>query len=266
LAFHILKAALLGVTALATATALGPRAPSGGVPVYNKDVCGTNWVKVHIPNDSYFNFYNAPTGQARTCIKVEQHHLDFQISSIDMRRPWGYPNISSGWESDIYSCSSVKGACLKFPVQEKYDGTPVTSVATWFDSGVYNVAYDIWFNKTDAHPSQDNGTEIMIWIAHPGINVWAVSRRVTIDGIHWAVMTWTAYNSRAKKSWHYVAYVAVHQRSALFGLRLNPFFRNAIANRELSRNWWLTGIDFGFELVRGGLYNNVHFYKLTGVR
>jgi hypothetical protein len=266
LAFHSLKAALLGATALATVAAPGLRSPSGGVPVYNKDVCGTNWVKVHIPNDSYFNFYNAPTDQARTCIKVEQHHLDFQISSIKINRPWGYPNVSSGWESDINSCSGVKGACLKYPVQEKNDGTPVTSVATWLNSGVYNAAYDIWFNKTDAHPSQDNGTEIMIWIAHPGIDVWDVSRRVTIDGIQWAVMTWTAYNSGAKKSWHYVAYVAEQQRPSVFGLQLNPFFRDAIANRELSGYWWLTGIDFGFELVSGGLHNNVHFYKLTGVR
>lgn len=266
MAFHSLKAALLGLTALATAAAPGQHAPSSGVPVYNKNVCGTYWVKVHIQKDSYFNFYNAPTGQARTCIKVEQHHLDFQVTSVKINRPWGYPNISSGWESNVYTCSGVNGACFRYPVQEKYDGTPVTSVAAGLDPGVYNAAYDIWFNKTDAHPSQDDGTEIMIWIAHPRINVWDVARHVTIDGIHWAVMTWTAYNSTAKKSWHYVAYVAQQQRSSVFGLSLNPFFRDAIANRELSGNWWLTGIDFGFELVSGGLNNNVHFYKLTGVR
>ena len=264
--FHSLKAVLVGVTVLATATNPGPQAPASGVPVYNKDVCGTNWVKVHIPKNSYFNFYNAPTGQARTCIKVEQHHLDFQVARLQIKHPWGYPNISSGWESTINSCAGVNGACFRYPVQEKYDGMPVTSVAARLNRGVYNAAYDIWFNKTDAHPSQDDGTEIMIWIAHPGIGVWDVTRRVTIDGIHWAVMTWTAHNSTAKKSWHYVAYVAQQQRSSVFGLRLNPFFRDAIVNRELSGGWWLTGIDFGFELVRGGLNNNVHFYKLTGVR
>lgn len=230
MAFHSLKAVLVGVTVLATAANPGPQAP------------------------------------ARTCIKVEQHHLDFQITSLRIKHPWGYPNISSGWESNIDSCSGVNGACFRYPVQEKYDGMPVTSVATGLNPGVYNAAYDIWFNKTDAHPSQDDGTEIMIWTAHPGIDVWDIARQVTIDGIHWTVMTWTAHNSTAKKSWHYVAYVAEHQRSSVFGLRLNPFFRDAIANRELSGNWWLTGIDFGFELVSGGLNNDVHFYKLTGVR
>jgi endoglucanase len=150
-------------------------------------------------------------------------------------------------------------------VQEKNDGYPLTSVATWLNPGVYNAAYDIWFNKTDAHPAQDNGTEIMIWIAHPGIHIGHISRHVIVDGIHWGVMTWTAHNNRTGSSWHYVAYVAEHQRSAVFGLWLNPFFRNAIANHELSPYWWLTGIDFGFELVRGGVGNNVHFYKLTGV-
>ena len=51
----------------------------------------------------------------------------------------------------------------------------------------------------------------------------------------------------------------------MFRLWLNPFFRNAIANHELSANCWPTGIDFGFELIRGGVGDNVHFYKLTGV-
>jgi hypothetical protein len=37
------------------------------------------WVKVHIPGNSYFNFYNAPAGQARTCIKVEQHTWDNNV-------------------------------------------------------------------------------------------------------------------------------------------------------------------------------------------
>jgi hypothetical protein len=60
------------------------------------------------------------------------HHLVFSIRKAAIERPWDYP---------------------------------LTSVATWLSPGVYNASYDIWFNKTDAHPAQDNATEIMIWLA-----------------------------------------------------------------------------------------------------
>lgn len=241
----------------------GAETPAAGVGNYNTNVCGTNWVDVHIPNNSYYNFYNAPEGQATTCMTVMRYHLDFQITHATIHRGWGFPNISSGWAWGRYTCTGHSGACFKYPVQQRYDGTPRTSVATWLAPGRYNAAYDIWFNRTDGHPGQDNGTEVMIWLAHPGISVWSVSRYVTIDGIRWAVMTWTAHHNGAY--WHYVAYVAVHQRSSVYGLWLNPFFREAIAHGELRNTWWLTAIDFGFELVAGGVHDNVHYYKLTGL-
>lgn len=269
MAFRSLKI-VLTIAALASASAIIPASGAlagnhSGVPRYNKDVCNGRWVKVHIPKTSYYNVYNAPMNQARSCIAVERNHLDFQIMHLTIESAWGYPNISSGWEAGKYSCSGVSGKCMKYPVQQKHDGYPLTSVETYLAPGVYNAAYDIWFNKTDAHPLQDNGTEVMIWIAHPGINdSAAIDWYVTIDGIRWGVMTWTASN-RYGQTWHYVAYLATPQRSAAFKLWLNPFFRNTIAHGLLSPNWWLTSINFGFELVSGGLHNNVHFYKLTGV-
>jgi hypothetical protein len=266
-----LKTVSLTVAALASAAAMIPASQAfagnhSGVPTYNKNVCGTRWVKVHIPKTSYYNIYNAPPQQAHSCIAVERNHLDFQITRLTIDNPWGYPNISSGWEEGVYTCSGIRGKCMKYPVEEKHDGLPVTSVSTWQSPGVYNVSYDIWFNKWDTHPHQDNGTEVMIWLAHPGINdSAAIDWYVTIEGIRWGVMTWTAHN-RTGVSWHYVAFLAVPQRTGVHRLWLNPFFRNAIAHHLLQSNWWLTAIDFGFELVYGGLHNNVHYYTLSGVR
>jgi hypothetical protein len=47
----------------------------------------------------------------------------------------------------------------------------------------------------------------------------------------------------------------------------NPadLFREAENHGELSPSYWLTGIDAGFELVSGGLHDNIHYYSLTGV-
>jgi hypothetical protein len=274
------KRAILGVAAIGAAVALavpqasagvtpGKVAPDVGVQAYNANACGNNWVKVRIPGNSYYNFYNAPTRQATTCIKVMRHHLDFQITKIAYHGVWGYPNISSGWEANRYSCTWVSGACFHYPVQEKHDGNPVTSVATYEAPGTFNTSYDIWFNQTDAHPLQDNGTEVMIWLQHPGIPMsnYHILRYVVIDGIHWEVISWIAHNWLLGISWNYVAYVKVHQGTGnVYGLHLNPFFADAIRHGELSPNWWLTGIDFGWELVHGGLHNNVHYYSLTGVK
>lgn len=254
----LIPAALAGTTPSAPSVT-----PAAGVFDYNHPMCGTNWVDVHIPRNSYYNIYNATEGQARTCLIPMRLRLDYQIWSVDYRQAWGYPNISSGWEWGRNPCTGHSGACFRYPVQERRDGEPQTSVRFSLHPGRYNAAYDIWFNKTDAHPGQDNGTEVMVWLAHPGLSE-GFDRYVSIDGIEWGVMEWTADHNNTR--WHYVAYVAVHQRPAVNGLWLNPFFRNAIAHHELSPYWWLTAIDVGNELVSGGQHTDILSYSLRGVQ
>lgn len=98
--------------------------------------------------------------------------------------------------------------------------------------------------------------------AHPGIRE-AVQRKVVIDGISWYVASWVA--RRNGKTWRLLIYYAVHQHSSVHGLRLNDFFQEAERHGEMSANYWLTGIDAGFELVSGGLHNNIHSFSLTGL-
>jgi hypothetical protein len=231
--------------------------------VYNKNICGTDWTTVRTP-ETWLHVYNGDFGN-KTCLSAKQYQPDFQVTqdiSGSNRWPRAYPDISAGWDWGRYTCTGHTGPCFTFPVQERRDGHPFTSLSAWLAPGKYNLAYDIWFNKTDAHPNQDDGVEIMIWLAHPGLS----NRRewtVVIDGIRWDVMHWHASNYG--KTWNYVAYVARRPRSSVPGLWLNKFFRDAIAHRELSPYWWLTAIDAGFELVHGGVHDNIHRYTLTGL-
>ncbi len=103
----------------------------------------------------------------------------------------------------------------------------------------------------------------MIWLVHPGV-AEGVDRTVTIDGIRWNVTTWIAHRNGG--SWRLLIYYAVRQRSSAYGLKLNDFFREAERHHEMSASYWLTSIDAGFELVSGGLHDNIHYYSLTGVR
>ena len=249
--------------ALAAALALVPfPGPAGGVPRWNVRACGPDWVTIRTPQ-TYYRVYNDDFGR-RTCVTAERYHLDFAISSVGGGFGFAaYPNISSGWESGRYTCTGHLGACYTYPVQLRDDGDPKTSMAAWLAPGRYDLSWDIWTNRTNAHPKQDNGTEIMIWLAHPGI-AEGVDRAVTIDGIRWDVTTWIVHRNRS--TWRLLIYYSVRPRSSAYRLKLNDFFREAENHRELSASYWLTGIDAGFELVSGGLNDNIHYYSLTDVR
>lgn len=247
---------LLSVTVLISAVLSAP-ALAGGVPVYNAKVCGDKWVTIRTPR-SYFHVYNDDFG-GYTCINAMRHRLDFAVTTARGTGFHAYPNISSGWESGRYTCTGHKGACYDYPVEVKRDGDPVASIAAWLAPGHYDFSLDIWTNRTDAHPVEDNGTEVMIWFAWPGLKE-AIDRTVTIDGMRWYVTTWIR-----KGKWRLLIYYAVHQRSSAHGVHINDFFHEAERHGEMSANYWLTGIDAGFELVHGGLHNNIHYYSLTGL-
>lgn len=263
-------AAVLALIPAALATPLPP-APHAGVHTYNNWVCGRKWVPVDLGRGMYFNVYNSAAGDS--CISSERHHLSWGIATIGDTGTWQYPNISSGWEWGRYTCQDGRSAypghgsrCMRYPVQEKHDGYPLTSVTVQNHPGAYKAAYDIWFNKTDAHPLQDDGTEVMIWLEHPGIYVppGAIDWYATIQGIRYEVAAWITFHNGVH--WRYVAYIAVHQRTSLPPTWLNAFFRDTNGHGWLSRDWWLTAIDFGFEISHGGTHLRVHDYSLTGVR
>ena len=256
-------AIVLAVAAVAALAFSGPAAAGqpAGVLTYNTKVCGTDWTTVRTA-DSYYHVYNDDFG-GRTCVNVERRHLDFQVTAARGAGFHAYPNISSGWESDRYTCTGHAGRCYRYPVREKNDGNPVTSIAGWLAPGRYDFSYDIWFNQANAHPVQDDGAEVMIWLAHPGVPE-ACNRVVRLSGIEWCVTGWRTSHP-GQPRWNLVIYWAVTPRSSAYGLRLNSFFADAIRHQQLSPGWWLTGIDAGFELVSGGLHDNIHYYSLTGL-
>lgn len=212
--------------------------------------CGMDWMQIEVPGNSYYFIKNAPPARNNTCVQAEPGKAGFTILSTDQHALWGFPHVASGWEWGEYTCFHAADACFQYPVQERSDGTPETSLSVAM-RGSGNASYDVWFNKTSAKSvGQNNGAEIMLWLKHPGIGLRDVVRTVTIEGIKFQVMSWVAHGHGT--TWNYVAYVCVTQRSTLTDFWLNGLFRDAIANNELSPDWWLTDISAGFELTSGG--------------
>lgn len=224
--------------------------------------CGQKYIQVHVTGNSYYLIKNAPPAQNYTCLEAEAGHAGFTIKSTNQHSNWGYPHVTSGWEWGAYSCLNATTPCFKYPVQERYDGTPETSLSVSMQ-GTGNASYDIWFNKTGQEPiNQDNGTEIMIWLEHPGVTLKHVVRTVTIQGITFVVMFVTATGNGT--SWNYLAYVCATPRTSLQNFWLNGVFRDAIAHGELEPTWYMTSIDAGFELTGGGAGSQLSM-SLTGV-
>jgi hypothetical protein len=289
-AFHLVSAALLlaaspaalpSQAALPSAATLPPPAAlpataMRGTPVWNRPVCGSDYVPVDLGKGDYFNVINATAGN--TCVTAQRHHLSWYVSSWQpAARGWQYPNISSGIEWSRYTCNDGRSAlgpgstCLRYPVRVDRDGEPVTSVSVHPHISYGNVSYDIWFNRQDISPrslGQPDGAELMIWLSYPGITDTARARHVVIDGIQWDVMTWEAHNVTTGTSWRYIAYLAHQQRNSVSKLWLNPFFRDAEQAAELSSAWYLTAIDFGAEINQTVSHAgfDVSRYSLTGVR
>jgi hypothetical protein len=92
-------------------------------------------------------------------------------------------------------------------------------------SGIWNVAYDIWFNKTPITSGQANGAEIMIWLNahHFPPPRWAPI--VWEDHARYYFVHWRPY--RHGVSWNYMQFRRVHPARSVTHLRLEPFMQTA---------------------------------------
>jgi hypothetical protein len=239
----------------------GSTVPVGGVPVvtpaggvHSGRFCGRQWKNVRIHGVG-FNIYNDDFG-ATTCLG-NRNNLGFGINYSSVRGGYeAYPNISSGYQWGVAPRHGYT-----FPVRVKNDGHPVTSVQTHLvGSGTYNAAYDMWFSTHAQRNGQNNAAEVMIWLYCRGNCIGAHSPIVVIDGIHFHKDSWIMYHNGVH--WRYTAFIRVRQHSSVKNLSLNPFFKSA----GVKPNWYLTAIDFGFELVNSGRGLRVDNYSLTGVR
>jgi hypothetical protein len=265
--------AAMFVLSLAWTVAKAVPPPQGVHGHWNNDMCGSNdYERIKTKLTEF-----AVIDSAGTCVNATEYLTRFAVSRVLSDISWQFPAIISGYvpEGEATCASVQRDTCFGYPVQQRYDGAPLMSFKSWLAPGIYNESVDTWFSHTKSQHSvqnRSNDTEIMIWTAYPGIDdASRLGDYVTIDGMRFGIMSWEAQHSGT--TWRYVAYLwlnAPHVRHgrplSIGGLYLNPFFRNAESHGWLSSNEYLWAIDLGFELVGGGRGNNIHDYKLTGVK
>ena len=143
-----------------------------------------------------------------------------------------------------------------FPVRADRAGN---SVVRWMTrgpvaAGSYNAALDLWFNRTLDYSGHPNGTEIMIWpyrhglccSLHGAVKVRVVNRTWWLE--HWR----TCQTLPVPVCWNYVQFRLVKPAGSFRWLKLTPFLAKAERIGAMSRHWWWTSADAGFEIWSGG--------------
>jgi chitodextrinase len=152
--------------------------------------------------------------------------------------PHSYPSVYFGCH--YANCSAGSG----LPMQTS--AAAFTSIRSsvnmsYPSSGVWDAAYDIWFDPTPRTDGQNTGAEIMVWLNKLG-SIQPVGSQVGTASINGA--TWNVWFGNV--GWNVVSYVRQSATSSL-NFAVNEFYGDAVNRGYAQRSWYLTSIQAGFE-------------------
>ena len=204
---------------------------------------GTHGARLVVRNDSY--------GGSPECLTNVNRWANFLVASSAAhhagREPVAYPDIFYGCSWGV--CS--KGTTLPRRLSRLRD--PVTS---WYTAGnppgQWDAAYDIWFARRPFTDGQDHGAEVMLWLRSGGLSRPSAAHSLLIDGRRWQLDHWITRNPASGDRWPLIIFRMTRPCGYVRHLALMPFFRRVEELGLLHRSWWLTAVEAGFEVWRGG--------------
>jgi hypothetical protein len=216
-------------------------------------LCGqAGWPEKTVAGGTYVVQNDEWNSTAPECISTNGG-AQFSVvsSSIHMPSagdPGGYPSIYSGCSAGL--CTT--GNKMPIQVTRLHPGTVTSNWATTQPSaGAYDVAYDIWFNRTPATSGAPNGGELMIWLAHRGgSNVAPAGHpvgHVTIGG--YAYTIWVGPGGPHFKQ---ITYVMDRTTTSVRNLDVSAITADAARRGYIANRSYLLNIQAGFEIWQGG--------------
>jgi hypothetical protein len=237
-----LSAVVVVTGAVGVCAAAASVTPAVSIHGTNK-ICGND---AHIDTVERVDIRNNDDSGDTLCLTVWYHKPNFQITTSDVHTNWGaFPNAFIGCEVSVCSPES------HLPMQVS---NVKSATSTWDyhpGSGKFagNAAYDIWFDPVPITSGQVNhGAEIMIWLDTQGIGS-PDGTPVYIDGTWWYYITWRA--AHGGRTWNYVRFWRARPILKV-ALDLKAFFQYTEERHLLSSTWYLTAIETGYEICRGG--------------
>jgi hypothetical protein len=125
--------------------------------------------------------------------------------------------------------------------------------------GIWNAAYDLWFDRYPLRNGQADGAEIMIWLNSKGTATDASWPIVKLDDASWHLVTWVT--SGHGKHWYYISFRRVDPALRVSHLELAPFISLAEHKGWIKPSWYLLNVSAGFEIWRGGRGLTTHSFS-----
>lgn len=245
-------AAALGAAALIATAALTASSPAHA----DVTIC-EKYGSTTIQGGRYVVQNNNWGDDTTQCINVTS--TGFTITTASHNKPTNgapgsYPSVFFGCH--YTNCSAGSG--LPVQASTSYFSSLNTSVSmSYQSSGVWDAAYDIWFDPTPRTDGQNTGAEIMIWMNKLG-SIQPVGSQVgtvTLNGATWNV--WFG-----NIGWNVVSYVRQSATSSM-NFSVNSFYTDAVNRGYAQRSWYLTSIQAGFEPWIGQTGLAVNSFSVT---
>ncbi|WP_199435050.1 GH12 family glycosyl hydrolase domain-containing protein [Qaidamihabitans albus] len=228
----------------AACTVLATVVPAVAAPAATAQLLCGKYDSVSVEQGRYIvqnNVWGADTAQ---CLDV--NGASFRVTTAEHDKatngaPASYPSVYAGCH--YQNCTT--GSDL--PLRVDSMGSVASSWSTSSPAqGVYNVAYDLWFDPDAGEPAQ-NAAELMIWLKYQG-DIQPIGSKVDtieLDGARWDV--WTG-----NTGWNVISFVRTTPANSVTNLDLDAFTRHAVDRGSVGPNWYLTSVQAGFEPWRGG--------------
>lgn len=245
------RSALAIAAALAVVAAGGAAFGISGAQAATTSLCQEQTAAV--AGGSYIVQNNEYDSSASECVSTDGN-ADFTVANSSIANatngsPGSYPSIYQGchWGS----CSSGGLTATPVQVSKLTPGQVTTSWSTTQPGGssAYDVAYDVWFNKTPTTSGQPNCTELMVWLNHNGgVQPFGsqVAGGVSVGGHSYNI--WEG----AQSSWDTVSYSMTTPATSVSNLDVGALAQDAVSRGYLSSSCYLIDVEAGFELWQGG--------------
>ncbi len=211
----------------------------------NAVVTGDGGVQYFINPDRY--------GGGTMCPKNTDGKADFTVVSGGAVQ--SYNGKVQAFPDIVYGCTAT--ACTKssgLPKEVSAFGDPKMSLrTTTIKTGKWDDVYDIWFSNGSA-VGDANSAELLIMFNHRDLNIPSGAKvsTVTVDGATWD--TYRSVQHSGSKHWNFIVFRKVSSTNTALNLALVPFLTKAESGSGgITSKMYLSGIDAGFEIWRGGL-------------
>lgn len=194
------------------------------------------------------NIWNEEAAAQEQCVTAlwdgESSIAGMIVDPVDIETsdtPASYPAIVYGWHWGTFY-----GAYAEARRVEDIDTIPSTWRFSVPSEARYNASYDLWLHALPAPPDANGSLELMVWVdSHDASPIGEMVDLVELEGASWEV--WRGQNTDF--GFATVTYRRTEGTTDVT-LDLLGFVQGALDVVEAPEDWYLLGVEAGFELWR----------------